>query len=295
VQQLLERGDRSTVLVLQRVLPRPSAIERLRTAFAAVVLDLDDAIYAVPPTRESAGEALKRVARLAVRGSTRASKRRRPLIRALGSVDAVVVGNKVLAEFATRHAARVVEIPTTVEPVEAPPAVRPAPPVLVWMGLPANLPHLEIVRVPLERLAKEIEFTFRIVSSSPWPRPPIPSEFVMWSEPEARRALLTATVGIAPLQDDPWTRGKCALRSIQYGGHALPTVASPVGITDQVVIDGVTGYLATTPDDWERTLRALLTSPPLASRLGEAALAHVRACYSNEVAVSRWSEFLGSL
>ena len=91
-------------------------------------------------------------------------------------------------------------------------------------------------------------------------------------EKASRDALLSSTVGVAPLSDDPWTRGKCALRSIQYGGHALPTVASPVGITHQVVRHGG-------PDTSRRPritrldhLQALLSDTRLASTLGEQAL-----------------------
>lgn len=296
VEQLLAQGDPSTVLILQRVMPPTAAMKCLRRSFAAVIFDIDDAIYATPPTHgATAGETVKRIARLVARGSTRASRRRRPLVDTLRLVDAAVVGNEILGEFIARYAPSVIEIPTTVEPVPEPPTTRPSTPVLVWMGLPDNLPHLEILRGALERLHMEIDFTLRIVSSSPWERSPIQCEFVEWSEQASRHALLTSTVGLAPLIDDPWTRGKCALRSIQYGGHALPTVASPVGITHRVVLDGRTGYLATTQEDWVRHLRALMSNPDLASRFGKAALDHITSSYSDKLAVARWSKVIESL
>jgi hypothetical protein len=296
IEQLLDESDPLTVLVLQRVMPPPAAMQRLRRSFAAVVFDIDDAIYATPPNHGvTARETVKRGARVVARGSTRASSRRRPLIETLREVDVAVVGNEILGEFVARHAPRVTEIPTTVEPVSEAPTTRPWTPVIVWMGLPDNQPHLEIVRRPLERLQTEIDFTLRIVSSSPWERPPVPCEFVKWSEQASRDALLTSSVGLAPLTDDPWTRGKCALRSIQYGGHALPTVASPVGITHRVVLDGETGYLAATQDDWVRGLQSLLMSTALVSRFGQSALAHITSCYSNKLSAARWSEVIESL
>lgn len=296
IDQLLAHGDRSAALVLQRVMPEPADMSRLRAAFAAVLFDIDDAIYNVPPTHgRSLSETLKRAARLVARGSTHASARRHPLIRTLGEVDVVIVGNEILGDFVRRYAGCVVEIPTTVEPVPRPPASRPSRPVIAWMGLPDNLPHLRLVRSALERLRLELDFSLRIVSSASWKESPVETELVEWSETASREALLFSTVGIAPLTDDPWTRGKCALRSIQYGGHALPTVASPVGITHRVVLDGLTGYLARTEDEWFRHLRALLLDRDLVDQMGEAALTHVRASYSNELAVTRWSEVIDSI
>jgi hypothetical protein len=296
IQQILARADRSTALILQRVIPAPTDAKHLSAAFGALLFDMDDAIYVTPPnTRWTIAEGVKRTARLVARGSTRASKRRRPLVRMLRHVDAVIVGNQVLGDFAGRFATRVVEIPTTIQPVVDPPATRPEQPVVTWMGLPVNMTHLELIRRPLERLRTECDFRLCIVSSEPWMCSWQEVEFVEWSEEASREALLSSTVGVAPLSDDPWTRGKCALRSIQYGGHALPTVASPVGITHQVVRHGRTGHLASTENEWLHHLRTLLSDTHLVSTLGEQALAHVRTSYSDEIAVAKWSEVLETL
>src|SRR5207247_957298 len=125
-----------------------------------------------------------------------------------------------------------------------------------------NLQYLDLVRGALERLSREIDFRLRIVSSEAWDDAPVRAELVAWSESAAREALLTSTVGLAPLTDSEFTRGKCALRAIQYGGHALPTVASPVGITDRVVLNGRTGVLARSQREWVDALRLLLTDTP---------------------------------
>lgn len=287
----------SAALLLQRVMPSDEELRLLRESFKAIVFDLDDAIYAVPPDLRGsrAVAAGKGLARLVMRGSPTASARKRPLVRTLEGVDVAVVGNDILGTFVRRYASHVVEVPTTVEPVTAPSATSPNPPVVVWMGLPDNMQFLEIVRRALERLREDLHFVLRIVSSKEWSNAPFPVEFVRWSEGASRGALLSSTVGIAPLCDDPWTRGKCALRSIQYGGHALPTVASPVGITERVVLHGKTGYLATTEEEWMDALRILLARPEQASTMGAAALDHVRASYSNDVAVARWSEVIASV
>jgi glycosyltransferase involved in cell wall biosynthesis len=280
-------------LILQRVLPAPSQMARLRAAYDRVVFDMDDAIYAVPPDLEGSrlAQAARAAARLARRGYPRASARRRPLIKTLREVDACVAGNAILAAFAHQHCPRVIEIPTTVSPVqEIPP--RTGNPALVWVGVAHNLQYLGLIADPLRRLRKEIEFRFTVVSSEPWVNPTVPTEFVRWSNTAELDALLGARVGVAPLTDDPWTRGKCAFRAILYGGHALPTVASPVGITDQVVIEGETGVYALTTNEWMDALGRLLTDPDEAAAMGERAWQQVCTKYSDQVSLRMWRELL---
>jgi len=171
----------------------------------------------------------------------------------------------------------------------------PERPVLVWHGMQGNLQYLELAREALRALAEQLDFTLRIIASASWPDPPVPVEFVKWSPQTQREGLMTASVGLAPMADEPWTRGKCAFRSVQYGGHGLPTVASPVGITDQVVLDGKTGFLARSSTEWAEGLRALLTDPDLAAEMGKAALGHIRERYSDELAIERWRALMESL
>jgi glycosyltransferase involved in cell wall biosynthesis len=291
-------GARDTVLVLQRVLPTVDELRRFRALYRAIIFDIDDALYAVPPVVAGARtvEYAKQAARLVVRGSRTASSRRSPLIRTMKEVDVVVVGNEVLGDFASRHAARVTEIPTTVSCIATRPktVVQPRP-IVVWMGLPDNMQHLELVRRPLERLARSLDFTIRIISGRPWPNAPVRTEFIPWEEGTYRDLLLSSTIGVAPLANGPWTRGKCALRSIQYGAHGLPTVASPVGVTDQVVLHGTTGYLAAGDNDWTDALGALLKEPAIVEAMGQSALNHIRNAYSDGVALRHWSAVLASL
>jgi hypothetical protein len=297
VDALLDRGGDDASLILQRVLPSMNALRRLQERYDRVIFDIDDAIYTVPPdlSRSRVREFPKKAARLVLRGSPYASARKKRLESTLRCVDVCVTGNTVLTNFAGRFARVVVEIPTTVDPVNSPTKTEPRPPVLVWLGLPDNLQYLSLLRRPLEQLRREIEFRLLIVSSRPLEDPPLECEFVPWSEIAAHTALLSSSVGLAPLTDNPWTRGKCALRAIQYGGHALPAVASPVGITDRIVLHGTTGYLAASEREWLDSIRSLLLDSGLRNRMGEAALNHIRSNYSDEVAVRRWIELLRSL
>jgi glycosyl transferase family 1 len=298
IDRLLGLGGTDTALVLQRVMPSPTDLSRLHAGYRHLIFDIDDAIYAVPPDLESTWvtASFKRLARLLVRGSPYASSRKRPLEQTLARVDACVVGNSILGEFASRHATSVIEIPTTFEPVtEYPVVARTDPPVMVWHGVLSNLQYLSLVRDSLRALIQEFDFRLRIIASATWEDAPVPVEFVPWSLEALREGLLTASVGLAPLTDEPWTRGKCAFRAIQYGGHGLPTVASPVGITDRVVIHGKTGYLARSSNEWEQALRELLSNPDRISEMGAAAFRHIGEHYSDAVAVEQWRTLIQSL
>jgi hypothetical protein len=155
VAGLLELAGPDAALVLQRVLPSRGDVQRLRHAYRQLVFDIDDAIYAVPPdlAAHPLEQGAKQAIRLLIRGSRTASSRKRPLQRVLTQVDACVAGNSILADFARRHAPRVVEIPTTVEPEQQPPATRPDPPVVVWLGLRSNLQHLALTADALRVLS----------------------------------------------------------------------------------------------------------------------------------------------
>lgn len=294
---LLERGGQDAVLVLRRVLPEAQDLALLTRAYYRTVLDIDDAIHRVAPdlSQPALSRVLRAGGRVLIRGSASASARWRPLVRTLSAVDAVTVGNRILGDFAARYARRVVEIPTTMTPMDAPPAIRADPPVLVWLGLPENLQYLRPLRNVLQTVTSTFRCTLRIVSSEAWSTDGLPVEFVQWSEQAAREALTTATVGLAPLIDDPWTRGKCAFRAIQYGGHGLPCVASPVGVTPDVVLHSQTGYLARFESEWLESLSRLLSNPSHASELGGNALNHIRASYSDTVASAAWQKLLLSL
>jgi glycosyltransferase involved in cell wall biosynthesis len=293
VAAIAAAGGPGAVLILQRVLPAPPEMSVLRARYDRVVFDIDDAIYAVPPSVNGSRpmQTAKQAGRLVARGFPRASARRRPLIRTLRAVDACVVGNSILARFARPHCHHVVEIPTTIAPLEEVPK-RDVEPTLVWVGIADNLQYLSLIADPLARLRKETKFRFTVVSSRPWLEAPIPTDFVQWSEDSERAALLGAAIGVAPLTDDPWTRGKCALRAILYGGHALPTVASPVGVTEEVLVDGETGVLARTNAEWIQALRRLVGDLGRAMEMGQRAWERIRATYSHEVALRTWLDLL---
>jgi glycosyltransferase involved in cell wall biosynthesis len=116
--------------------------------------------------------------------------------------------------------------------------------------------------------------------------PGIPVETVRWTLEGEGPALDGIQIGIAPLPDDPWTRGKCGLKVLQMLSRGRPVVASAVGVQKEQVRHGVTGFLAATPEDWVTSLETLLVDPALRRRMGAAAKKDVRERWS----VAAWQD-----
>jgi glycosyltransferase involved in cell wall biosynthesis len=200
-------------------------------------------------------------------------------------VDAVAAGNEVLAGVARRTAREVRILPTSIDsgayraarrgavpPAGAAPALRDAVPTIVWIGSPENLVYLEMIRPALVRLTRRFpSLKIRIICSRFPDWPGLHVERVAWSAATETAGLATAGIGVMPLSDDEWSRGKCAFKLLQYMAAALPCVASPIGANTEAVLDGITGFHAHTGDEWEGVLGRLIESP---------GLAHVEARYA---------------
>jgi glycosyltransferase involved in cell wall biosynthesis len=249
------------------------------------VFDIDDAIYVRKPRRlgESADDSRLR------RGKFEATCR---------WADAVAAGNAVLAAAAARAARDVVILPTSID-AAAYRAVRVAAapvPTIVWIGSPENLVYLDMIRPALARVAaRHPTMRLRVVCSRFPQWHDVPIEPVPWSSDTEIASLSSAHIGIMPLSDDEWTRGKCAFKLLQYMAASLPCVASPIGANAEAVIDGVTGYHAVDQAGWERALDLLIESPALRAEFGAAGHAHVEQRYSMSVYRARYAELLARL
>jgi glycosyltransferase involved in cell wall biosynthesis len=258
------------VVVLHQI--KLSAVEaRLFAAFSRHrVFDVDDAIYVRKPRRlgEPAHES---------------RWRRKKFAATCRAVDAVAAGNEVLAGVA-REAARAVEIlPTSIDAsaYQTSAAGAEGPVTIVWIGSPENLTYLEMIRPALGRLTvRHPELKLEVICSRFPNWPEVNVERVIWSEASEAAALAAAHIGVMPLTDDAWSRGKCAFKLLQYMAASLPCVASPVGANSEAVIDGLNGFHAVSDLDWERSLERLIISAPLRARLGANGHAHVARRYA---------------
>lgn len=267
----LSDARRADVIWLEKeVFPwLPFVADRLFLDAAPTVVDYDDAwflryqTHRLAPVRRLLGDKLERV---------------------MASAAAVTAGNALLADHARRAGARRVEILPTVVDADRYPAFHRAtddgPPVAGWIGTPATAGYLRAVAEPLNRLVAAGRLRLRAVGADAAALPGLSAEFLPWSE--AAEPLLVAgfDIGLMPLPDTPWERGKCAYKLIQCMACARPVIASPVGANCDVVQDGENGFLATTPEEWTAALERLAGDAALRRRMGDAGRARVEDRYS---------------
>ena len=204
---------------------------------------------------------------------------------------AVLAGNEYLASYARQHNDNVFVVPTSIEldryPVqpELPEPSSSQPFVVAWSGSLHTLQHFEYAREPLERLAQQRRLTVKVICNKPPERPISGAEnvFVPWSEAGEAEAVGSAHVGIMPLPDNDFTRGKCGLKALQFMATGRPVVVSPVGMNSDLVRSGENGFLASTTEEWVDALAKLAASTDLRRRLGAAARATIEQHYSAEV------------
>lgn len=200
----------------------------------------------------------------------------------------VIVGNSILAEYARQFNRKLSVIPTVVDcrkfqfrlPCDARPVT------IGWMGSRSTAPYLALVAPALRRLASAFagRVHFRFVGA-PGHQPRVPNSysapFVLGREIEELRSF---DIGIMPLPDTEWTRGKCAFKAIQYMASGVPVVASPVGITSDLVQHNANGLMAAGEEDWFCELARLAFDVNLRRRLALAGRKTIEESYSLE----RW-------
>ena len=231
---------------------------------------------------------------------------RNPVIRALLArkhpalirrAALVVAGNAYLADFARAAGAWQVELVPTVIDLERYPlaASNPAkidgPPCVGWIGQRATAAFLAPYAPLFGRLSADGLARFAAIgidaSSLGLPMASIP-----WSEPTEVASIKSFDIGIMPLLDAAFERGKCGYKLIQYMACGLPVVASPVGVNRQIVEHGVNGFLAETPEQWEQALKTLLGDPDLRQRMGRAGRQKVEREYCIQVTGPRMAALL---
>jgi glycosyltransferase involved in cell wall biosynthesis len=194
----------------------------------------------------------------------------------------VTAGNPYLVEIARQSGARrVEEVPTVVDLARYRPAVaRSRRPVqIVWIGSSLNTRYLLPIVNSLASVCSGGAAELVVVGGRPLELPDVPVRFEAWSEAEETEILAASDIGIMPLADSEWDRGKCAFKIIQYMAAGLPVVASPVGVNCSLVKDD-TGFLATSPSEWTAALARLVGDVELRARMGRAGRARVERDFS---------------
>ncbi len=261
--QLPEAREADLIVVENQLFPYEQGLleELLFTFKRKVVVEFDDAIYLTPLHREK-------------------------ILRVLAKAEHVIVGNRFLADFARLANPEVSIVPTVIDVARYPihPVVRHDGPLRIgWVGLPSTMKYLKEIREPLVRLAARTNIEFRIISSRSAILPGVPVRYVRWSEEAEAEAIADLDIGVMPLPDTEWARGKCAAKLLQYMAAGRTAVASPVGVNADIINHGSNGCLAKGPDDWFRILRGLADNLERRVHIGRIARQKVEREYSLQV------------
>ena len=194
-------------------------------------------------------------------------------------------GNAYLAGYARQFNARVVVNPTTIDTVHLHNQVRdqsaPGRLVIGWTGTHSTLKYLDQVVPVLAKLEQEgLDFEFRVISNQPPALPLRSLVFLPWRKDTEIADLLGFHVGLMPLESDPWAKGKCAFKALQYMALGIPALVSPVGMNTEVVQHGQNGFVCATASEWESSLRQLLANANLRQQLGATARKTIEQRYS---------------
>ena len=248
----------------------PAIFERLVSMFQKpVIYDFDDSIFVLHTTDTN-----RWLGRLKCPGKTAS-------ICKLSTH--VVVGNSYLADYSSRYSRKVTVIPTSIDTTLYQPADkngRSYRAVIGWTGSSTSQTYLESFAPVLRELAARWDFELRVISDREPLLPGIPHVWRRWSADTETKDLRVLDVGIMPMPDDSWSRGKCSLKALQYMAMGIPAVCSAVGTNREVIRHGENGFLAATREEWLRYLGILIDNPAVCARLGRAARKTVEDEYS---------------
>jgi glycosyltransferase involved in cell wall biosynthesis len=274
-----QAGSFDLVIVEGEVFPfAPAIVDRLLwLRNRRVVLEYDDALFIYY------GEMLDSPRLRRILGGKVADLMRRAC--------AVIAGNDYLAAYARKYAARVEVVPTTVDlgryPVAHPGGPPDSPLTLVWIGSPVTAPYLQAIAPALQALAARRDIVLRVIGAPGFTIPSVRVEALPWSDDNEVALLQACHIGLMPLPDDNYTRGKCGLKILQYFAACLPAVASPVGANRDIVQNGINGFLAGSPEEWTNRLDTLLSDREMRQRMGLAGRRTVEERYALAPAAQR--------
>lgn len=262
---LLQRELLSTLVTLEPFTKRPR------------VLDVDDAIFL-----HRDGRFAKQLAQLS---------------------DLIICGNDFIAEWFSKWNNNIAIIPTAVDTRRYIPREENRSSqgklVIGWIGTSGNFKYLYKIESALERVIKKrSEIIFKIISDQ---KPKFKEklnekiEYVKWSPKTEIADIQSMTIGIMPLDNTEWEKGKCSFKMLQYMACGIPVIVSPVGINAQILSESKIGFGVISLKDWVDALIFLLNSPEQRKKMGSNGRKLVEAKYSINAIVPKLSSYFKAI
>jgi glycosyltransferase involved in cell wall biosynthesis len=248
----------------------PAVLERLAALFGKpIIFDFDDAIFMLHTT-----EANRRFGWLKFPGKTATICR---------LSTHIVAGNSFLADYAQQYNSQVSIIPTSIDTQQYRPMIKNysnGRVIVGWTGSSTSQTHLEMFVPVLREAVARFNVEIRVISDREPVLPGIPFIWRRWSPESEVEEVSSFDIGIMPMPDDKWARGKCALKALQYMAMGIPAICSAVGANCEVIRHGENGLLASTTEEWIENLRLLINDAALRRKLGEAGQQTIEQQYS---------------
>ncbi len=264
VPVLIQALRHADLVYVQRLLPNLVKQYLLKTFGKRIIFDFDDAIM-YGTGQES-------------------STRKRRFRRMIGLSDCVFCGNAFLQSEAKKHKSEnVFYVPTVVDTADYPTKnhVLAEPSVVGWMGSASTLRYLADI-API--LASPPHNTiFKIVADKPPATMETRMVFEKWKGEKEKQMLLSFDIGIMPVRDDIWSRGKCGLKLIQYCASGLPSISHPFGVSGEIVEEGQSGFIREHIEEWREAIERLEHDVSLRQRMGKRAREIAEERYSLKV------------
>lgn len=253
---------------------------------AKIIYDFDDAIWL-----HGVSEANSKFSFLKNPGKTK---------KIIQLSDIVIVGNQFLASYALQFNKNVVIIPSTINTDEykSKPFNDEKEEICIgWTGSPTTIKHF-ITAIPVLKKIKGKygnKILFKIIGDENYYCSELNTQGIPWSATTEVDDLLSLDIGIMPLPDNEWEKGKCGMKGLQYMGLGIPTVMSPVGANKEIIQNGANGYLPGTQEEWIDILSNLIEDRALRQQIGYAGRKTVVEKYSTEVWKKAYLNYFNSI
>lgn len=233
-----------------------------------IIFDFDDAIYL--PNVSSANKFIERYKNAGKTSSI------------ISLSHTVVAGNRYLEKYALRYNPNVRVIPTTIDTERYHPAVKRSQdvPCIGWSGSKTTVGHLASLGGVLRTIYSRYKVRVKVIGDERFTIQGVPVHAQDWKKRSELEDLSQIDIGIMPLPDEEWAKGKCGLKALQYMALGIPAICSPVGVNSEIVQDGINGFIASSEQEWIEKLSLLIENPTLRQKLGRAAREAVEERYS---------------
>jgi glycosyltransferase involved in cell wall biosynthesis len=270
------RGDEFDIIFIFReaFFTGSTFFEKLfKRSKAKLVFDFDDAIWI-----ENVSEANKAFSFLKNASKTG---------EIISICDMVFAGNSYLKSYAEQFNSHVVIVPTTIDTTVYAPARESSRMgsdkiCIGWSGSITTIQHFEYAIPFLKKIKDKYkdQIVIKVIGDGSYINEELQIAGLPWIKSDEIRELSSFDIGIMPLPDDEWAKGKCGLKGLQYMALGIPTIMSPIGVNKDIIQDGENGFLATTEEVWVDKIERLINNQQLRIEMGRKGRETVEAHYS---------------